>query len=220
MSMTLNKKFFMKIAKSILHIFIYILLGLALAFFINSTAQAAEPDDALRNQGRIEIITRAAGSGSPLSGGIFAIYRASDSRRVGELTTGAGGRAEFPAEPGIYFIRELRATFGFMLETERIFLEVGAGQTVVVELTKVRDLGINYAYLPQEAEQEVEQECDDAAFMYDIIHIVRRGDTLSHIARLHNTTWPLLAQYNALSNPHLIFPGQIIRIPNQTRSGG
>ena len=100
------------------------------------------PDITLRNQGRIEIITRAAGSGNPLSGGMYAVYRVSDNRRVGELTTGAGGRTELTVEPGMYFIRELRPTFGFLLETERIFLEVGAGKTVVIELTKVRDLSI------------------------------------------------------------------------------
>jgi hypothetical protein len=107
-------------------------------------------DASLRSQGRIEIITRAAGSGNPLSGGLFAVYRARDSRRVGELTTGVGGRVYMTAEPGMYFIRELRPTFGFLLETERIFLEVGTGETVVMELTKVRDLSI--AYLPPDAD--------------------------------------------------------------------
>jgi len=45
-------------------------------------------------------------------------------------------------------------------------------------------------------------------------HVVERGDTLSHIARLHGTTWPALAEYNAMDNPHLIFPREIIRIPS------
>ena len=103
---------------------------------------AATPDNALRNQGRIEIVTRAAGSGNLLSGGIFTVYRVLDNRRVGELTTGAGGRTDLTVEPGVYYIRELRPTFGFLLETERIFLEVGAGETVKMELTKVRDLTI------------------------------------------------------------------------------
>lgn len=47
------------------------------------------------------------------------------------------------AEPGMYYIRELRPTYGFYLETERIFLEVGTGETVKMELTKVRDLSIS-----------------------------------------------------------------------------
>ena len=44
-------------------------------------------------------------------------------------------------------------------------------------------------------------------------HIVRPGDTLYRIAREHATTWPRLAEYNALADPHLIFPGQRIRLP-------
>jgi len=94
------------------------------------------------NEGRIEIITRAAGSGNPLSGGTYAVFRAADHQRIGELTTSAGGMASISAEPGFYYIRELRPTFGFLLETERIFLEVGRGETVKIELTKNRDFNI------------------------------------------------------------------------------
>ncbi|MCL1842895.1 MAG: SpaA isopeptide-forming pilin-related protein [Defluviitaleaceae bacterium] len=97
-------------------------------------------------QGRIEIITRAAGSGDLLSGGIYAVYRASDSTRMGQVTTGVGGMAYIMAEPGMYFVRELRPTFGFLLETERIFLEVSASGTTTIDLTKVRDW--NIVYLP------------------------------------------------------------------------
>ena len=108
------------------------------------------PNNGANTQGRIEIITRAAGSGNPLSGGVFAIYRAYDNRRVGELTTGANGRAYFMVESGMYFIRQLRPTFGFLLEHQRIFLEVGDGETVTMELTKERDYSI--AYLPTDTD--------------------------------------------------------------------
>ena len=49
------------------------------------------------------------------------------------------------------------------------------------------------------------------------VHIVQRGDTLWSIARAHDTTWQALAEYNQLENPHLIFPGQVIRIPVRLR---
>jgi len=45
------------------------------------------------------------------------------------------------------------------------------------------------------------------------VHVVQRGDTLWRIAIAHDTTWEILAEYNNLENPHLIFPGQVIRIP-------
>jgi len=50
----------------------------------------------------------------------------------------------------MHFVRELRPTFGFLLEPERIFLDVGEGETVIMELTKLRDYDI--AYLPMDVE--------------------------------------------------------------------
>ena len=44
-------------------------------------------------------------------------------------------------------------------------------------------------------------------------YIVKPGDVLWKIAEKFNTTWEKLAEYNKLSNPHLIFPDQIILIP-------
>jgi uncharacterized surface anchored protein len=108
------------------------------------------PDPFPNNQGRIEIVTRAAGSGNLLSGGIYNVYKAFDSSRVGQVTTGAGGRVDMLVEPGFYFVRELRPTFGFHLEAERIFLEVGARETVTMELTKNRDF--NIVDLPPDAD--------------------------------------------------------------------
>jgi uncharacterized surface anchored protein len=102
----------------------------------------AEPDDTLAGQGRLEIVTRAAQSGNPLSGGVFGVYRAADNRLVSELATGTDGTAYIELSPGGYFLQELRATFGFVLEPTRIFFEVAAYEVVVVEITKERDWGI------------------------------------------------------------------------------
>jgi len=49
------------------------------------------------------------------------------------------------------------------------------------------------------------------------IHVVRSGDTLYRIGQLHGVTWQTLAEYNALDNPHLIFPGQRVRMPGDDR---
>ena len=48
-------------------------------------------------------------------------------------------------------------------------------------------------------------------------YVVKQGDTLSAIARKYNTTYQVLAEYNGISNPDLIYPGQVINIP-QTNS--
>jgi hypothetical protein len=98
-----------------------------------------EPDNSLDGLGRLEIITRAALSGNPLSSGVFGIYSASDNRLVTELTTGADGSVYTELAPGGYFLQELRATFGFVLEPTRIFFEIEENGVVTVEITKERD---------------------------------------------------------------------------------
>jgi len=47
------------------------------------------------------------------------------------------------------------------------------------------------------------------------VHTVVHGDTLYNIARINGTCWEVLASYNHISNPRLIFPGQQIQIPIQ-----
>jgi uncharacterized surface anchored protein len=101
-----------------------------------------EPDDSQNDFGRLEIITRAAQSGNPLSGGVFAVYRASDNRLISELTTDVYGRTHIELATGGYFLQELRATFGFLLEPTRIFFEVEENEVAVVEITKERDITI------------------------------------------------------------------------------
>ena len=45
-----------------------------------------------------------------------------------------------------------------------------------------------------------------------IEYIVQPGDTLSYIASRYDTTYQRLAQINNISDPNLIYPGQIIKI--------
>jgi len=45
-------------------------------------------------------------------------------------------------------------------------------------------------------------------------HIVRAGDTLSHIARQHRTTVAELTRLNNIVNPNIIQVGQVLRLPN------
>jgi len=48
------------------------------------------------------------------------------------------------------------------------------------------------------------------------VHVVRPGEYLSQIARLHGTTVWALAMANDLSNPSLIYPGQRLIIPTRS----
>lgn len=47
----------------------------------------------------------------------------------------------------------------------------------------------------------------------DEIYIIKSGDTLSGIAAKYGTTYQILANYNNISNPNLIYPNQKIKIP-------
>ena len=47
------------------------------------------------------------------------------------------------------------------------------------------------------------------------IYIVKRGDTLSQIARRYNTTVQTIVDLNGIQNPNLIYPGEEIKINRQ-----
>jgi murein DD-endopeptidase MepM/ murein hydrolase activator NlpD len=53
-----------------------------------------------------------------------------------------------------------------------------------------------------------------------IHHLVRPGETLTAIGRLHGINWQTLAQVNQLVDPHRIEVGQAIWIPSQPGTGG
>lgn len=56
----------------------------------------------------------------------------------------------------------------------------------------------------------------DSYYIERITYIVQNGDTLWDIAREYmggEWGYPLIARENGLSNPHLIFPGDILTIP-------
>ncbi len=45
-------------------------------------------------------------------------------------------------------------------------------------------------------------------------YVVKEGDWLSKIAPQYNTTWQNLAEMNNLSNPDLIYPNQVLQVPD------
>ena len=52
-----------------------------------------------------------------------------------------------------------------------------------------------------------------------MIYVVRRGDTLSSIARRYNTTIYTLMQLNGIRNPDRIYIGQRLRVPAPSSGG-
>ena len=51
-----------------------------------------------------------------------------------------------------------------------------------------------------------------------LVHVVQPGETLYRIGRLHGVAWTVLAEYNGLDNPHLIFPGKRVRVPGPSHT--
>ncbi|MCK9217998.1 MAG: flavocytochrome c [Firmicutes bacterium] len=49
----------------------------------------------------------------------------------------------------------------------------------------------------------------------DSIYIVKPGDVLWKIAEENNTTWQNLADLNDIKNPHLIYPGMVIKLDKE-----
>jgi len=45
-------------------------------------------------------------------------------------------------------------------------------------------------------------------------YVVKEGDWLSKIAPKFNTTWRVLAEDNKIENPDLIYPGQVLQVPD------
>ncbi len=66
---------------------------------------------------------------------------------------------------------------------------------------------------PETVDEPVVEVKVPETVMNETSYTVVSGDVLWKIAVKYNTTWEALAKYNNLSNPHLIFPGQIIKIP-------
>lgn len=56
-------------------------------------------------------------------------------------------------------------------------------------------------------------DSDDCLNSCETIYTVKKGDTLSKIAKKYNTTHKVLASYNGIKNPNKINVGQKIKIP-------
>ncbi len=52
----------------------------------------------------------------------------------------------------------------------------------------------------------------------DTVYTIKKGDTLSGIAKKYDTTYQKLAQYNGIANPNLLRVGQKIKIPANTKT--
>ena len=87
----------------------------------------------------------------------------------------------------------------------------GADVNTLVVLNNLKDAGDIRA--GQVIKIPGKQPADVATQPYGT-HTVQRGETLGSIAARYNTTVAELQRINGISNPNLIHPGQVIKVPS------
>ncbi|GHU79376.1 hypothetical protein FACS1894191_2030 [Clostridia bacterium] len=99
----------------------------------NAPKDTDEPD-----AGSLYLVKKAEGTGARLPGAVFGVYRVSDNKKITEITTDSDGEALCEIEPGGYYLRELKAPSGYVLESVSIPFTVKIDSTVRVEVTNMR----------------------------------------------------------------------------------
>jgi uncharacterized surface anchored protein len=130
----------LKKACRIVLLLLLIAAALIIGAVISRTAVFAATGE---SRGTLLIIKEAEQSGSRLSGAVFGVYRSLDEKRFADLTTNADGEASLALEQGEYYLRELKAPYGYLLEQARICFTIMDGETVIVDVTNERDADIS-----------------------------------------------------------------------------
>lgn len=93
---------------------------------------------------------------------------------------------------------------------DEIVAEVIAGKwgNGATRTTALKNAGYDAAAIQQKVNEKLVPQ--PAAFTP---YTVQGGDALWSIARMYNTTWNTLAALNNLSNPNMIYPGQVLKVP-------
>ena len=74
--------------------------------------------------------------------------------------------------------------------------------------TALTNAGYDYA----KVQAKVNELCGRKSSSSAVYYTVKKGDTLSKIAKKYGTTYQKLAQMNGIKNPNIIYAGQKIRV--------
>lgn len=151
-----------------------------------------------------------------------AKLKVTQGTRTIEFTTDADGRAQIQAaEPGGPVVAWVWS------EHERRWMAVSTGQgtvepaipmTVVtliaptIIVTTSTDLHEN-SKIPRAPKTQPGASTTPAGETNHGTYSVRKGDTLSLIAKAHSVSYVALAQLNGIASPYYIYPGQLVKIP-------
>jgi len=96
---------------------------------INMAVEKPTPPAPESRPGKLLVIKKAEKTGTLLKGAVFGVYRTSDDKRLGELTTDRYGEAVLELEADEYYLRELEAPAGFGLDSGRLAFRIKSGET-------------------------------------------------------------------------------------------
>ena len=105
---------------------------------ITLTNQAVEnptPPEPESKPGKLLIIKKAEKTGTLLKGAVFGVYRASDDKRMGEITTDRYGEATLELAAGDYYLRELEAPTGFRQDSGRLAFRIKSEEIKEITVT-------------------------------------------------------------------------------------
>jgi len=151
-----------------------------------------------------------------------AKLKVTQGTRTIEFTTDADGRAQIQAaDPGGAVVARVWS------EHERQWVAVSAGNGTVepaipmtmvtliaptITVTTSTDLHEN-SKMPPAQNTPPGASTTPAGEAKHGTYSVRKGDTLSRIAKAHSVSYVALAQLNGIASPYYIYPGQLIKIP-------
>lgn len=120
-----------------------------------------------------------------------------------------------PAPPAIATLPVPADTWSYVIKEGDTLTSIaerfGADVNTLVVLNNLKDAGDIRA--GQVIKIPGKQPADVATQPYGT-HTVQRGETLGSIAARYNTTVAELQRINGISNPNLIHPGQVIKVPS------
>lgn len=95
------------------------------------------PDES-EKLGILELTKEDKDTGKALKGAVFAVYT-KDNEKSGEVTTGRDGIAELELPVGSYYIRELEAPSGYMLDRGKVEFKISEGKTTRLIVENIKE---------------------------------------------------------------------------------
>jgi len=92
--------------------------------------------------GTLKLIKKAEGTGKPLAGASFGVFREGANKEITRFTTEADGTAEVLLAAGDYYLLEQESPPGYLIETAHIPITVKTGEITLAEVTNERGEGL------------------------------------------------------------------------------